>query len=95
MEVPYLGRATPRALILRAVPCGSGAAASGLPHHEVLDENGDFVLSWTFDDEQIESEARVKTRGCVGLGLSLNGGMPGSDIAIGCVKNGQAYRCTR
>ncbi|CAH1253750.1 MOXD1 [Branchiostoma lanceolatum] len=74
---------------------GSASAASDLTHHEVLDENGDFVLSWTFDDEQIEFEARVKTRGWLGLGLSPNGGMPGSDIAIGWVKDGQAYLTDR
>ncbi|XP_066271541.1 DBH-like monooxygenase protein 1 homolog [Branchiostoma lanceolatum] len=74
---------------------GSASAASDLPHHEVLDENGDFVLSWTFDDEQIEFEARVKTRGWLGLGLSPNGGMPGSDIVIGWVKDGQAYLTDR
>ncbi|CAH1233728.1 MOXD1 [Branchiostoma lanceolatum] len=70
-------------------------AAADLPHHEVLDENGDFLLSWTFDDEQIEFEARVKTRGWLGLGLSPNGGMPGSDIVIGWVKDGQAYLTDR
>ncbi|CAH1248705.1 Hypp8359 [Branchiostoma lanceolatum] len=69
---------------------GSASAASDLTHDEVLDENEDFVLSWTFDDEQIEFEARGKTRGWLGLGLSPNGGMPGSDIAIGWVKDGQA-----
>eukprot|EP00058_Branchiostoma_floridae_P002540 XP_002588028.1 hypothetical protein BRAFLDRAFT_123333 [Branchiostoma floridae] len=70
---------------------GAASATSDLPHHEVLDEKGDFVLSWAFDAAQIELEARVRTRGWVGLGLSPNGGMPGSDIVIGWVKDGQAY----
>ncbi|CAH1233754.1 MOXD1 [Branchiostoma lanceolatum] len=74
---------------------GSASAVSDLTHHEVLDENGDFLLSWTFDDEQIEFEARVKTRGWLGLGLSPNGGMPGSDIVIGWVKDGQTHLTDR
>eukprot|EP00058_Branchiostoma_floridae_P018836 XP_002604325.1 hypothetical protein BRAFLDRAFT_125270 [Branchiostoma floridae] len=64
-------------------------------HHESLDEEGKFQLLWKFDDEKIEFEAQVQTTGWVGLGLSPNGGMPGSDIAIGWVKDGTAYLTDR
>ncbi|XP_066270631.1 DBH-like monooxygenase protein 1 homolog [Branchiostoma lanceolatum] len=62
-------------------------------HQESLDEEGKFHLFWKFDDEKIE--AQVQTTGWVGLGLSPNGGMPGSDIAIGWVKDGTAYLTDR
>ncbi|XP_035692071.1 DBH-like monooxygenase protein 1 isoform X3 [Branchiostoma floridae] len=82
--------------VVVALLCGdSASAATDLIHHEVLDENGDFLLFWTYDGAQIELEARVRTRGWVGLGLSPNGGMPGSDIVIGWVKDGQAYLTDR
>eukprot|EP00058_Branchiostoma_floridae_P026472 XP_002611963.1 hypothetical protein BRAFLDRAFT_91848 [Branchiostoma floridae] len=81
------------AVVVALLYSGTVSAEADLNHHEVLDENGDFLLSWTSDDAhaQIELEARVRTRGWVGLGLSPNGGMPGSDIVIGWVKDGQAY----
>ncbi|CAH1233413.1 MOXD1 [Branchiostoma lanceolatum] len=65
------------------------------PHHESLDEEGKFHLFWKFDDEKIEFEAQVQTTGWVGLGLSPNGGMPGSDIAIGWVKDGTVHLTDR
>ncbi|XP_078598387.1 DBH-like monooxygenase protein 1 [Branchiostoma floridae x Branchiostoma japonicum] len=85
------------AVVVALLYSGTVSAAADLNHHEVLDENGDFLLSWTSDDAhaQIELEARVRTRGWVGLGLSPNGGMPGSDIVIGWVKDGQAYLTDR
>ncbi|CAH1233411.1 Hypp733 [Branchiostoma lanceolatum] len=70
---------------------GQLVCADDFTHHESLDEEGKFHLFWKFDDEKIEFEAQVQTTGWVGLGLSPNGGMPGSDIAIGCVKDGTAY----
>ncbi|KAI8510787.1 hypothetical protein Bbelb_117030 [Branchiostoma belcheri] len=66
-------------------------ASADFTHHASLDEYGKFLLSWKYDDEKIELEARVQTTGWVGLGLSPNEGMPGSDIAIGWVKDGTAH----
>ncbi|XP_066270877.1 DBH-like monooxygenase protein 1 homolog [Branchiostoma lanceolatum] len=63
----------------------------GFTHHEALDEEEKFHLFWKFDDEKIEFEAHVQTTGWFGIGLSPNGGMPGSDIAIGWVKDGKAH----
>eukprot|EP00058_Branchiostoma_floridae_P014114 XP_002599602.1 hypothetical protein BRAFLDRAFT_77701 [Branchiostoma floridae] len=70
---------------------GKPVGASDFDHHETLDVEGKFRIFWKFDDEKIEFEARVQTTGWVGLGLSPNGGMPGSDIAIGWVKDGIAH----
>ncbi|XP_035687497.1 uncharacterized protein LOC118423447 [Branchiostoma floridae] len=74
---------------------GQLVSASDFTHRESLDEEGKFQLLWKFDDEKIEFEAQVQTTGWVGLGLSPNGGMPGSDIAIGWVKDGTAYLTDR
>ncbi|KAI8484201.1 hypothetical protein Bbelb_379860 [Branchiostoma belcheri] len=70
-------------------------ASADFTHHASLDEDGKFLLFWKFDEEKIELEARVQTTGWVGLGLSPNGGMPGSDIAIGWVKDGTAHLTDR
>eukprot|EP00058_Branchiostoma_floridae_P019171 XP_002604660.1 hypothetical protein BRAFLDRAFT_94822 [Branchiostoma floridae] len=69
--------------------------ADGFTHHETLDEAGKYNLFWKFDEEKIEFEAQVQTTGWVGLGLSPNGGMPGSDIVIGWVKDGKAHLTDR
>ncbi|CAM9565748.1 unnamed protein product [Lampetra fluviatilis] len=44
-----------------------------------------FHVSWAFDSDQIVLEARVRTRGWVGLGLSSTGMMAGSDVVVGWV----------
>ncbi|XP_078698163.1 DBH-like monooxygenase protein 1 homolog [Branchiostoma floridae x Branchiostoma belcheri] len=71
------------------------ASGDEFTHQEYLDEEGKFLLFWKFDEEKIEFEAQVQTTGWVGLGLSPNGGMPGSDIAIGWVKDGTAHLTDR
>ncbi|GBM58841.1 DBH-like monooxygenase protein 1 [Araneus ventricosus] len=62
-------------------------------HHEVLDHKNRFHLFWKVDNkhEKVIFRIEVETKGYVALGLSPNGGMPGSDIAIGWVKNGKVY----
>lgn len=62
-------------------------------HHEVLDRNNRFHLHWKIDKlkEKISFKIEVETRGYVALGFSPNGGMPGSDVAFGWVKNGKAH----
>ncbi|CAH1243297.1 MOXD1 [Branchiostoma lanceolatum] len=69
--------------------------ADDFTHHESLDEEEKFHLFWKFDDEKIEFEAHVQTTGWFGMGLSPNGGMPGSDIVIGWVKDGKAHLTDR
>ncbi|XP_078689271.1 DBH-like monooxygenase protein 1 homolog [Branchiostoma floridae x Branchiostoma belcheri] len=70
-------------------------SADVFPHHEALDEAGKYHLYWKFDEEKIELEAQVQTTGWVGLGLSPNGGMAGSDIVIGWVADGTAHLTDR
>ncbi|KAI8520192.1 hypothetical protein Bbelb_034490 [Branchiostoma belcheri] len=78
-----------------AISLRLGSAADVFPHHEALDEAGKYHLYWKFDEEKIELEAQVQTTGWVGLGLSPNGGMAGSDIVIGWVADGTAHLTDR
>ncbi|KAI8508061.1 hypothetical protein Bbelb_143010 [Branchiostoma belcheri] len=78
-----------------SVRLGRGSATEGFTHHEALDEAGKYHLFWKFDEEKIELEAQVQTTGWVGLGLSPNGGMAGSDIVIGWVADGKAHLTRR
>ncbi|XP_035668392.1 DBH-like monooxygenase protein 1 homolog [Branchiostoma floridae] len=86
-------------IVLALVPNHGGQAlaigSGDFTHHEALDEEDKFHLFWKFDEEKIEFEAHVQTTGWVGLGLSPNGGMPGSDIVIGWVKDGTAHLTDR
>ena len=57
--------------------------------------NGEiYTLHWSFNvqEESIQFAVNVSTTGWVGLGLSPDGGMAGSDIVIGWVNSqGQAF----
>ena len=79
----------------------AGAAAVDLqdkyPFSKVLlDEGGQYYeLHWNFSrsTESIYFAVNVSTTGWVGLGLSPNGQMPGSDVVMGWVNStaGQAH----
>ena len=58
-----------------------------------MDASENYHVKWDFDEtrEYIIFTVRVRTLGWVGFGLSNNGGMIGSDMVIGWVKDGQAY----
>ncbi|CAH1265386.1 Hypp3173 [Branchiostoma lanceolatum] len=73
------------------VPSDSG----DFTHQAALDESERFILLWKFDSDTITFEAQVQTTGFIGLGFSPNGGMTGSDVIIGWVKDGQAYLTDR
>ena len=61
-------------------------AASVYKHQTVLDRADRFLLSWeTTPDGLIHFKAEVRTQGWFGMGLSPNGGMPGSDIYLAWV----------
>lgn len=62
-------------------------------NYDILDPLQRYHLRWTVNSqtETILFRAEVLTKGYVALGLSPNGGMTGSDIAIGWVKDGVAY----
>ncbi|XP_078677954.1 DBH-like monooxygenase protein 1 [Branchiostoma floridae x Branchiostoma belcheri] len=64
-------------------------------HQAALDEYDRYILLWKFDSDTITFEAHVQTTGFIGLGFSPNGGMTGSDVIIGWVKDGQAYLTDR
>ncbi|CAH1230127.1 MOXD1 [Branchiostoma lanceolatum] len=65
--------------------------AGDFTHQASLDVHGRFNLLWKFDSETITFEAHAQTTGYIGLGLSPNGGMEGSDVIIGWVKDGQPF----
>ncbi|GIY34652.1 DBH-like monooxygenase protein 1 homolog [Caerostris darwini] len=65
-------------------------------HCTTLDSEDNFHVCWKVieledGDRDIIFKLEVKTHGYVGFGLSSNGGMAGSDIVTGWVKNGQVY----
>jgi hypothetical protein len=61
------------------------------PYNRTLDDHGEFVLFWKFNDSHITFEVHVKTRGYVGFGISPNGKMYPAEIVIGWVKDGHAH----
>ena len=64
-------------------------------YHLWLDPHQKFSVKWNIDakDETITFLCEVQTKGWIGLGLSPNGGMKGSDIVIAWVddNNGLAH----
>ena len=54
--------------------------------------NNNYELYWTYNDTSADLRiaARVRTSGWLGLGISPDGGMKDSDIAIGWVQAGLA-----
>ncbi len=87
-------------LLLVCAAIGIGAAAqvnlqAKYPFSVVLlDEGGQFYgLHWNFSTstETIYFAVNVSTTGWVGFGLSPTGQMPGSDVVMGWVSEGQGY----
>ncbi|XP_071957735.1 DBH-like monooxygenase protein 1 homolog [Antedon mediterranea] len=64
-------------------------------HEVVMNAEYDFKLKWRIDGGDILLEISADTMGYVAIGFSPNGGMPGSDIVIGWVRNGQPYLSDR
>ncbi|XP_033106274.1 DBH-like monooxygenase protein 1 [Anneissia japonica] len=64
-------------------------------HAVVLDEEYEVLLKWRIDGDDIFIEMSAKTQGYVAIGFSPNGGMPGSDIVAGWVKDGKAFLSDR
>jgi hypothetical protein len=58
-------------------------------HSRIVDDDEPslYQIYWKLveNDESIQFEVHCKTLGWVGFGISPNGGMPGSDIALGWV----------
>ena len=60
----------------------------------LLDSRGQYYgLHWNFtrSTEAIYFAVNVSTTGWVGFGLSPNGQMPGSDVVMGWVADGESY----
>ncbi|XP_014663258.1 PREDICTED: LOW QUALITY PROTEIN: DBH-like monooxygenase protein 1 [Priapulus caudatus] len=74
--------------------------SENFPQSALLDPEGRVTLYWSnythyllhmFDSTHIVFEIHAETTGWVGFGISPTGGMKGSDIATGWVKNGNVY----
>lgn len=61
------------------------------PYSTILKTPDVYKVYWKAVDDKMVFEVQVKTKGWVGFGLSPNGGMKGSDVVIGWVKDGKAY----
>lgn len=66
------------------------AVSEDFSHSLILKEPDVYKVFWKFNKDNITFEIQVKTKGWVGFGLSTNGGMSGSDIVMGWVKDGKA-----
>ena len=57
-----------------------------------LDNEGNYLLFWVFNDTDITFEVHVRTRGWIGFGMtSSNGQMYPGDVVTGWVKDGVAH----
>lgn len=56
-----------------------------------VDLNDDYRVLWNVVGQEITFEVQVRTLGYVGLGFSYDGKLPGSDVAIGWVSQGQVH----
>ncbi|XP_067141855.1 DBH-like monooxygenase protein 1 [Centruroides vittatus] len=70
------------------VLCIITVSARNFDRHSKLDDN--YEIWWSTDEDSITFQVEVATRGWVGLGISPNGGMEGSDVVIGWINNGKA-----
>ncbi|XP_033106266.1 DBH-like monooxygenase protein 1 homolog [Anneissia japonica] len=64
-------------------------------HEVLLNEEFDFMFKWRVDREDILIEMSANSLGYVAVGFSPNGGMPGSDIVVGWVKDDEAFLSDR
>ena len=56
-----------------------------------VDNDGNYLLFWNFNETHITFEVHVKTHGYVGFGLSDNGNMYPADVVVGWVKDGATH----
>lgn len=56
-----------------------------------IDLNDDYRVLWNIVGQEITFEIQVRTLGYVGFGISRDGRLPGSDIAIGWVSQGKVH----
>lgn len=57
--------------------------------HQILDAENKFHVFWNEDDVKLTMEIQVETLGWVGIGFSSNGAMPGADIYMAWIRDGE------
>lgn len=57
----------------------------------VVDLDQNYQLLWTVKETDIIFEARVRTKGYIGLGFSRDGTIYGADIFIGWIDDGHPF----
>ncbi|CAD5112484.1 DgyrCDS1700 [Dimorphilus gyrociliatus] len=65
------------------------AVSEDFTHSLILKAPDIYKVFWKYNETHITFEVQVKTKGWIGFGISPNGGMRGSDIVIGWVKDGK------
>ncbi|KAJ9593581.1 hypothetical protein L9F63_014869, partial [Diploptera punctata] len=58
-------------------------------HSAQLDPN--YSVFWTPGDQDITFEVQVRTLGYIGFGFSSDGKMPGADMVIGWIRDGNVF----
>lgn len=56
-----------------------------------VDLSSTYRLTWTTDATRITFNIEAKATGWIGLGLNTDPGMPGADIVVAGVSDGQKY----
>ncbi|PSN58486.1 hypothetical protein C0J52_00767 [Blattella germanica] len=78
------------AWVLLALAVGLGQVTGAhWSHSAELDPN--YTVFWTPGQEDITFEVQVRTLGYVGFGFSEDGKMPGADLVVGWVKDGNVF----
>lgn len=71
---------------------GSGKNVANAIHWDnSVDLNEDYRVLWNIVGQEIVFEVQVRTLGYIGFGFSLDGKLPGSDVAIGWISQGHTY----
>lgn len=78
-------------VVITGITSNSHNHVDAIQWDHAVDLNDDYRVLWNIVGQEITFEVQVRTLGYVGLGFSLDGKLPGSDVAIGWVSQGQAH----
>lgn len=78
-------------VVITGITSHSHSHVNAIQWDHAVDLNDDYRVLWNIVGQEITFEVQVRTLGYVGLGFSLDGKLPGSDVAIGWVSQGQAH----
>lgn len=70
---------------------GGNRFVNAIHFENSVDLNEDYRVLWNIVGQEIVFEVQVRTLGYIGFGFSLDGRLPGSDVAIGWISQGQTY----